>query len=369
MLAAHPRKREPVQRQDVRVFAADDEKCRCAHRRKGVSGEIRPTAARNYGADVLRARRRADERRGGRARAEAALRQALRRRVPRDPVARRGQPAREKPDIEVDLRDRTEVLFLGGQKVEEQRGEPMLVQERRDLAVARAEAARPAAVREEDDAKRVLRDAKVGLQFHTVGGDAHIAHASWTETGAARFVVAAVAFVSKVCRRDFSGTTGTTLASASLMPEQRTPLKDKDILLAVEDCRRLERILAGHRLTIPHSVEEAKLELERREFHMVILGVLFDESRMFELLRLVRTFDKNRLTPVACVLATESRLSDVAIEGLDHAVKAMLANAFLNLNKFPDNEEGNARLRRIVDYLILIDGDMHGGFRTVHDEG
>jgi len=59
----------------------------------------------------------------------------------------------------------------------------------------------------------------------------------------------------------------------------------------------------------------------------------------------------------------------VAIEGLDHAVKAMLANAFLNLNKFPDHAEGNARVRRIVDYLILIDGDMHGGFRTVHEEG
>jgi hypothetical protein len=58
---------------------------------------------------------------------------------------------------------------------------------------------------------------------------------------------------------------------------------------------------------------------------MVILGVMFDESRMFELLRLVRTFDPNRLTPVVCVLASPSALSDVAIEGLDHAVKAMLA--------------------------------------------
>ena len=153
------------------------------------------------------------------------------------------------------------------------------------------------------------------------------------------------------------------------MSEQRAPLQDKEILLAVEDGRRLERILAGHRLTIPHSVEEAKLELERQEFHMVILGVLFDESRMFELLRLVRTFDKNRLTPVVCMLATESRLSAVAIEGLDHAVKAMLANAFVNLNKFPDDQEGNARVRRIVDYLILIDGDMHGGFKTVHEDG
>ncbi len=146
---------------------------------------------------------------------------------------------------------------------------------------------------------------------------------------------------------------------------QRSPLKDKEILVAVEDCRRLERVLAGHRLTIPLGMDEARRELERREFHIVILGVLFDESRMFELLRLVRTF-KNRLTPVVCVLASESRLSEVAIEGLDHAVKAMLANAFLNLNKFPDDKEGNARLRRIIDYLILIDGDMHGGFATVH---
>src|SRR5687767_12406681 len=94
----------------------------------------------------------------------------------------------------------------------------------------------------------------------------------------------------------------------ALMPESRypplpageppPPLQDKDILVAVEDCRRLERILAGHRLTIPHSVEEAKHELERREFAMVILGVLFDESRMFELLRIVRTFDANRFTPI-----------------------------------------------------------------------
>ena len=136
--------------------------------------------------------------------------------------------------------------------------------------------------------------------------------------------------------------------------------------MAVEDCERLERILAGHRLTIPLSVEEAEAALRAREFDLVVLGVHFDESRMFELLRLVRIYDNNKLTPVVCVLSRKSKMSDVAIEGLDHAVKAMLANAFLNLNKFPDDAEGNARVRRIVDYLILIDGDIHGGFKTVH---
>ena len=148
---------------------------------------------------------------------------------------------------------------------------------------------------------------------------------------------------------------------------EKPPLTGKRVLLAVDDCERLERVLAGHILTIPHSVEEAERELQAREYHMVILGVLFDESRMFELLRVVRTFKQNALTPVACMLTGESDLSPVAIEGLDHAVKAMLANAFLNLNKFPDNDAGNARVRRIVDYLILIDGDMHGGFKSVHE--
>ena len=171
---------------------------------------------------------------------------------------------------------------------------------------------------------------------------------------------------------------GTPLAALrSQMPDSRhpplpketaPPLTGKSILVAVEDCRRLERILAGHDLTIPRSVEEAKAELEAREYAMVILGVMFDESRMFELLRQVRTFKKNSFTPVVCMLSGASSLSDVAIEGLDHAVKAMLANAFLNLNKFPDDRGGNARVRRIIDYLILIDGDMHGGFKSVHED-
>ena len=146
------------------------------------------------------------------------------------------------------------------------------------------------------------------------------------------------------------------------------PLCDKRILVAVEGVERLQRILVGHQLTLARDVEAAKAELQKAEFAMIILGVNFDESRMFELLRLVRTYRTNQLTPVVCMLTTETRLSDVAIEGLDHAVKAMLANAFLNLNKFPDDEAGNGRVRRIIDYLILIDGDLHGGFETAHEK-
>ena len=92
---------------------------------------------------------------------------------------------------------------------------------------------------------------------------------------------------------------------------------------------------------------------------MVIVGVHFDESQMFTLLGDIRSHAKYRKVPVLCVLGSWGRmLSEVAVEGLDHAVKALRANGFLNLLHFPDDEEGNARIRRIADYLILIDGDL-----------
>ena len=147
-------------------------------------------------------------------------------------------------------------------------------------------------------------------------------------------------------------------------------LHGRKILIAVtpHTAERMKLVLRGHLVVEMHTVEEAKEALQAHEQAAIVLGVNFDESRMFELLRLVRTYDCNRTTPVLCVLDRDSRLSDVAVEGLDHAVKAMLANAFLNLQKFPDDDEGDARLRRIVDYLILIDGDIHGGFKDVHGE-
>jgi hypothetical protein len=99
--------------------------------------------------------------------------------------------------------------------------------------------------------------------------------------------------------------------------------------------------------------------LTDEKFGLVILGVHFEESQMFSLLGDIRAHAKYRKVPVLCVLGTRGRfLTEIAIEGLDHAVKAMTANGFLDLHHFSDDEEGNSRIRRIVDYLILIDGDL-----------
>jgi PleD family two-component response regulator len=135
------------------------------------------------------------------------------------------------------------------------------------------------------------------------------------------------------------------------------------ILVAVSDetLPRMEKVLAGHELVVARSSLEAEKALARQDFGLIVLGVNFDESRMFELLAYARAQERHHIVPVLCVLGSSRRLTAMAVEAIDRAAKAMLANAFLWLEKFPDDAAGNARIRRIVDYLILIDGDMHQG--------
>ncbi len=128
---------------------------------------------------------------------------------------------------------------------------------------------------------------------------------------------------------------------------------------------RFRRILAGHDLVAVQHLSEATRLIDGEKFGMVIISVHFDESQMFELLHHVRISRVERTTPVVCVLGEGGRLPTVAVAGLDHAVKAMMANAFLDLRKMPDDDNGNARIRRIVDYLILIDGDLHQGLEDI----
>lgn len=136
-----------------------------------------------------------------------------------------------------------------------------------------------------------------------------------------------------------------------------------DVLLAVSRAaqERMARVLRGHNVVTVASVDQAIERISQRRFHMLILGVHFDESRMFELLRHARTDARDKRVPVLCVLEVRGGFSDVVVEGLDQSVKALMANGFLILSNFPDDERGNGRLRRIIDALIAIDGDMHQG--------
>jgi len=120
------------------------------------------------------------------------------------------------------------------------------------------------------------------------------------------------------------------------------------------------RILEGHELVFVMTLREAMQRLaEEDNLRSVIIGVHFDESQMFTLLGDIRACPKCRNIPILVVLSPgQYAFSKIAVEGIDRAVTALGANGFLNLDQFPDNAEGQARIRRIVDYVIATGGDL-----------
>lgn len=120
------------------------------------------------------------------------------------------------------------------------------------------------------------------------------------------------------------------------------------------------RILAGYELAVVITLREAMQRLGEESLAMVIIGVHFDESRMFALLEAIRSQAKYRDIPVLVVLSPgQYAFTDIAVEGIDRAVTALGANGFLNLDHFPDDARGEAEIRSIVYHLIAAGGDLH----------
>jgi hypothetical protein len=132
-------------------------------------------------------------------------------------------------------------------------------------------------------------------------------------------------------------------------------LRAKNILLAVvpKADLRLRCVLAGYPLRSVRTIAEATQALREEQFALTIIGVYFDESRMFELLACTRASALNRATPVLCVLGVPSRFTELTLRGLERTVIAMSAQAFLNFNDFADDVAGNAALRRALERYLL----------------
>ena len=96
--------------------------------------------------------------------------------------------------------------------------------------------------------------------------------------------------------------------------------------------RRLSAILSGHDL--------------------VMISVHFDESRMFDFLRHLQASGKHASVPVVCTRSYRFVSPAISIEGLEIAAKALGCKVFLDLTKHPDNAQGNAAVRQLVDELL-----------------
>lgn len=123
----------------------------------------------------------------------------------------------------------------------------------------------------------------------------------------------------------------------------------KTILVAdqPENDRRLSAILQGHELVFVRTLGEALRALPGRRFDLVLVGVHFDESRMFDL---VRTLAEG--TQVICVRSQHFHSPAITLEGLEIAAKALGCALFLDLTWYADDDTGNAAVRKLIEALL-----------------
>lgn len=112
----------------------------------------------------------------------------------------------------------------------------------------------------------------------------------------------------------------------------------------IRDC------LPGNELQFVRTLPEAIAALRRGAYHLIVIGLHFDESRMFELLGFVRGLECYRDVPVICVHGTDSGLSRGVMKSIDVAVKALGGTALLDLReRSPALREHCSFLERAAD--------------------
>lgn len=93
----------------------------------------------------------------------------------------------------------------------------------------------------------------------------------------------------------------------------------------------IRECLPGHDLHFVRTLGEAVRELRKDGYQLIVIGMHFDESRMFELLQYVRTLPRHNDVAVICVQCLEVMLPDSVLKNIEDAVRALGGTAFIDL--------------------------------------
>ena len=113
----------------------------------------------------------------------------------------------------------------------------------------------------------------------------------------------------------------------------------------------LERILAGHELFCAETLARAEEFLREETFDQIICTIVFDESRMFDLLRLAKHTPEWQRIPFICARLRPHILdSPLALEGVAFTCLTLGAVAFLNVADYQVDPE--REMRDVIEQLL-----------------
>jgi CheY-like chemotaxis protein len=114
----------------------------------------------------------------------------------------------------------------------------------------------------------------------------------------------------------------------------------------------VERILAGHELCGAETMAQAEQCLRERAPDLIICTIVFDESRMFDFLRLAKSRPEWQRIPFVCARVRGHILrSPAVLEGAVLTCRELGAEAFLDIADYrvdPEREMSDA-IERLLD--------------------
>jgi DNA-binding response OmpR family regulator len=110
---------------------------------------------------------------------------------------------------------------------------------------------------------------------------------------------------------------------------------------------RYAAAFTGSHVLYVRTMSDARAALEAGRCDLVVIGVYFDDSRMFDLVRAVRNDEIHNEVPIICVRGSPG-FTAVTTRTLEMAVTALSADAFVDLLHFDDEQAGDAALREAV---------------------
>src|SRR5437870_11185997 len=103
----------------------------------------------------------------------------------------------------------------------------------------------------------------------------------------------------------------------------------------------LERILAGHQLFCAEGMVQAEQMLGERAFDLIICTIVFDESKMFDFLRLAKSRLEWRRIPFICARAAADVIRSLTAMGTAAFTwRTLGAEAFLDIAHYYADAEG-----------------------------
>lgn len=106
----------------------------------------------------------------------------------------------------------------------------------------------------------------------------------------------------------------------------------------------VERVLAGHELFCAETMAEAEQLLRVRAFDLIICTIVFDESKMFDFLRLVKSTPEWQATPFVCARVRSYILhSPATLVSAAFTCRELGAAAFLDIAHYQVNPERELR--------------------------